>query len=61
MKQETKPLRSKKFLRAILALVLLADAVDVIDGTVMNIAAPTIAHKLSGGVALIKWLGPAYM
>lgn len=62
MKQSTtKPLSPKNLLRAILALVLLADAVDVIDGTVMNIAAPTIAHSLGGGVSLIKWLGPAYM
>ncbi|HSX06783.1 MAG TPA: MFS transporter [Candidatus Saccharimonadia bacterium] len=59
MKQEIR--RPTYLLWAILALVLLADAVDVIDGTVMNIAAPTIAHNLGGGVSLIKWLGPAYM
>ncbi len=46
---------------AILCLVLLADALDVIDGTITNIAAPTIANHLGGGVGLIKWLGPAYM
>jgi EmrB/QacA subfamily drug resistance transporter len=46
---------------AILALVLLADALDVIDSTVTNIAAPTIAGDLDGGVGLIKWLGTAYM
>jgi EmrB/QacA subfamily drug resistance transporter len=46
---------------AILGLVLLADAVDVIDATVTNIAAPTIASELGGGESLIKWLGPAYM
>lgn len=46
---------------AILGLVLLADAVDVIDGTVTNIAAPTIARDLNGGESLIKWVGPAYM
>jgi EmrB/QacA subfamily drug resistance transporter len=46
---------------AILGLVLLADALDVIDATVTNIAAPTIAGELNGGVSLIKWLGPAYM
>jgi EmrB/QacA subfamily drug resistance transporter len=45
----------------ILGLVLLADALDVIDATVTNIAAPTIASDLSGGESLIKWLGPAYM
>ncbi|ADB33528.1 major facilitator superfamily MFS_1 [Kribbella flavida DSM 17836] len=46
---------------AILGLVLLADAIDVIDGTITNIAAPTIAQELSGGESLIKWVGPAYM
>jgi len=46
---------------AILVLVILADALDVMDSTITNIAAPTIAHDLGGGVSLIKWLGPAYM
>jgi EmrB/QacA subfamily drug resistance transporter len=53
--------RSSRRMWAILALVLLADAVDVIDGTITNIAAPTIAGDLGGGVSLTKWLGPAYM
>lgn len=52
---------SKTRLWAILALVILADALDVIDSTITNIAAPTIANHLGGGVTLIKWLGPAYM
>lgn len=43
-----------------LALVLLADALDMIDSTVTNIAAPTIVHEIGGGEALIKWLGSAY-
>ena len=46
---------------AILGLVLLADALDMIDSTVTNIAAPTIAAHLGGGAALIKWLGTSYM
>jgi len=53
--------RSSRSMWAILALVLLADALDVIDATVTNIAAPTIAEDLHGGESLIKWLGPAYM
>jgi EmrB/QacA subfamily drug resistance transporter len=53
--------RFGRLMWAILALVLLADAVDVIDGTITNIAAPTIAGELGGGESLIKWLGPAYM
>ena len=53
--------RSSRPMRAILGLVLLADALDVIDATVTNIAAPTIARELNGGESLIKWLGPAYL
>ncbi|TCC60324.1 MFS transporter [Kribbella pittospori] len=53
--------RSSRRVWAILGLVLLADALDVIDATVTNIAAPTIADELHGGVSLIKWVGPAYM
>jgi EmrB/QacA subfamily drug resistance transporter len=52
---------SSRRMWAIMVLVLLADAVDVIDSTVTNIAAPTIAHDLNGGEGLIKWLGAAYM
>ncbi len=55
------PIRSSRLIWAILGLVLLADALDVIDATVTNIAAPTIARDLHGGESLIKWLGPAYM
>jgi EmrB/QacA subfamily drug resistance transporter len=53
--------RSSRLMWAILGVVLLADALDVIDATVTNIAAPTIARDLNGGESLIKWLGPAYM
>ncbi|MER6002811.1 MFS transporter [Nonomuraea angiospora] len=53
--------RSSRLMWTILGLVLLADALDVIDATVTNIAAPTIARELHGGESLIKWLGTAYM
>jgi EmrB/QacA subfamily drug resistance transporter len=53
--------RSSRSMWAILGVVLLADALDVIDATVTNIAAPTVAAELGGGESLIKWLGPAYM
>lgn len=45
---------------SILGLVLLADALDLIDSTITNIAAPTIAGDLGGGPGLIKWLGATY-
>lgn len=45
---------------AVLLLVLLADALDMIDATVTNIAAPTIVDDIGGGDGLIKWLGASY-
>jgi EmrB/QacA subfamily drug resistance transporter len=45
---------------AILLVVLIADALDLLDATITNIAAPTIVGDIGGGPALIKWLGSAY-
>jgi EmrB/QacA subfamily drug resistance transporter len=44
----------------ILGAVLTADALDLMDSTLTNIAAPSIAASLGGGEVLIKWLGAAY-
>lgn len=45
---------------AILGVVLAADVLDLLDGTITNIAAPAIAHDLGGGSALVQWLGASY-
>ncbi|WP_026793160.1 MFS transporter [Pleomorphomonas oryzae] len=47
-------------LMAVLAVVLMADVLDLVDGTLTSIAAPAIAHDLGGGPAFISWLGTAY-
>ncbi len=47
-------------LRAILAIVLIADVLDLMDSTITNIAAPTIVREIGGGESLIKWLGASY-
>jgi EmrB/QacA subfamily drug resistance transporter len=44
----------------ILVVVLLADAMDLIDSTITNIAAPSIVTDLGADESLIKWLGAAY-
>lgn len=44
----------------ILGLVLAADALDLLDATITNLAAPTIVGDLGGGQSLVKWLGAAY-
>ncbi len=43
-----------------LIVVLIADALDLIDATITNVAAPSIVRDLGGGEALVKWLGAAY-
>jgi EmrB/QacA subfamily drug resistance transporter len=45
---------------AILAIVLIADIMDLLDATITTIAAPTISAALHGGPELIKWLGASY-
>jgi len=47
-------------LRAILAVVLIADVLDLMDSTITNIAAPSIVREIGGGESLIKWLGASY-
>src|SRR3954468_19685702 len=47
-------------LRAILAVVIIADVLDLMDSTITNIAAPTIVREIGGGESLIKWLGASY-
>lgn len=43
-----------------LVAVVIADALDMVDSTLTNIAAPTIATDLGGGPSLITWLGSSY-
>lgn len=43
-----------------LIVVLLADAMDLVDSTITNIAAPSIVADLGADETLIKWLGAAY-
>ena len=54
------PARLSNRLRAILAVVLIADVLDLMDSTITNIAAPSIVRDIGGGESLIKWLGASY-
>jgi EmrB/QacA subfamily drug resistance transporter len=56
----TGPARLTTRLRLILAIVILADVLDLMDSTITNIAAPTIVREIGGGESLIKWLGASY-
>lgn len=45
---------------AVLAVILAADVLDLLDSTITTIAAPTISRDLDGGEGLVQWLGAAY-
>ena len=61
MTTTTAPSRaSKRTMVMTLVVVLLADALDLIDATVANVAAPSLAADLGAGPGLITWLGASY-
>ena len=42
------------------AVVLAANVMDLLDGTIVNIAAPSVHRDLGGGANTIQWLSAAY-
>src|SRR3954454_15485395 len=46
---------------AVLAIVLVAEVMDLVDGTIVNVAAPAIRSDLGGSAATLQWLGAAYV
>jgi EmrB/QacA subfamily drug resistance transporter len=44
----------------ILALVLAAECMDLLDGTIVNVAAPTIHSDLHAGTAALQWIIGGY-
>jgi len=45
---------------AVLAIVLIAEVMDLIDGTIVNVAAPAIRGDIGGSDATMQWLVAAY-
>jgi EmrB/QacA subfamily drug resistance transporter len=45
---------------AILAIVLVAEVMDLLDATIVNVAAPSIRRDLGGSATTLQWLGAAY-
>src|SRR5213083_606514 len=45
---------------AVLAIVLVAEVMDLIDGTIVNVAAPAIRADIGGSTATMQWLVAAY-
>lgn len=54
------PSASARTIWLTLVVVLVADALDLIDATVTNVAAPSIVRDLGAGAGLVKWLGASY-
>jgi EmrB/QacA subfamily drug resistance transporter len=44
----------------VLGLVLVAEIMDLLDSTVITIAAPTVRHELGGGTATMQWWAAGY-
>jgi EmrB/QacA subfamily drug resistance transporter len=44
----------------VLAIVLVAEIMDLLDSTVITIAAPTVRHELGGGTATMQWWAAGY-
>ena len=42
------------------AVVLAANTMDLLDATIVNVAGPSIHHRLGGGAGTIQWLSAAY-
>jgi MFS family permease len=40
--------------------VLVAEVMDLVDGTIVNVAAPSIHRDLGGSAATLQWAGAAY-
>lgn len=54
------PSRLTPPLLAILAMVIVASMLDLMDSQITNTAAPSIVRDIGGGESLIKWLGASY-
>src|SRR3954451_7956413 len=44
----------------VLAIVLVAEVMDLLDSTVITIAAPTVRDSLGGGTATMQWWAAGY-
>ena len=45
---------------AILALVLAVECMDLLDGTIVNVAAPAIRADLGSGLSALQWIAGGY-
>ena len=53
-----KPLYAARWI--VLAIVLAAEVMDLMDATIVNVAGPSIRRDLGGGATTLQWLSAAY-
>src|ERR1700746_2414866 len=58
MATEIRPRQPRRW--AILALVLAAECMDLLDGTIVNVAAPTIRADLHSSTSALQWVIGGY-
>jgi len=44
----------------VLAVVLAAEAMDILDTTTVNVAGPSVRRSIGGGIDLVQWLSASY-
>src|SRR5579862_3549128 len=57
---ETQPATRKPLRWFVLAIVIAADIMDVMDATVVNVAGPSIRAAIGGSVSTLQWLSAGY-
>jgi MFS family permease len=44
----------------VLAVVLVAETMDILDTTTVNVAGPSVRRSIGGGIGLVQWLSASY-
>jgi EmrB/QacA subfamily drug resistance transporter len=54
------PVAAYRWRWRVLAVVLAAEAMDILDTTTVNVAGPSVRRSIGGGIDLVQWLSAAY-
>lgn len=57
---ESEPANSYRWRWQVLVVVLIAEAMDILDTTTVNVAGPSVRRDIGGGTGLVQWLSAAY-
>jgi EmrB/QacA subfamily drug resistance transporter len=56
----TGPVTGYRWRWPVLAVVLVAEAMDILDTTTVNVAGPSVRRSIGGGTDLVQWLSASY-